>query len=447
MLSVPYALYAASGTQGPKGDKGDPGEIGPQGPTGPNGKNALIRTTPEAAGANCANGGIKIEAGLDADGNGQLADTEVNASQTKFICNGSSGDGISNGTSPGQMLYWNGTAWIPVNPGINGQALTFCNGIPIWGLCPDGLPTLSTGAIINGSFALNSGGNISSDGGSNITARGVCWSTNPNPTTALVTKTSDGTGIGSFNSYVSGLNPNTTYYVRAYASNLSGTSYGNQLSVQTSATGNVVDADGNYYQTLTFGSQEWMKENLKTSKYRNGNQIPTNLNDTDWQNTNSGAFALYNNDPTNNNTYGKLYNWYAVADPRGLCPAGWHVPTDHDWQLLTIFLDPKADTNQCCSNNAGGKMKSIGTNQASTGLWQEPNFGATNSCGFTGLPGGNRRSNSMYFDIFGSGDWWTSTEFSSTYPWLRNLNYFDSILSKRSHHLKQAGISVRCVKD
>ena len=91
MLSVPYALYAASGTQGPKGDKGEPGEIGPQGPTGPNGKNALIRTTPEAAGANCANGGVKIEAGLDADGNGQLADTEVNASQTKYLCNGSNG--------------------------------------------------------------------------------------------------------------------------------------------------------------------------------------------------------------------------------------------------------------------------------------------------------------------------------------------------------------------
>jgi uncharacterized protein (TIGR02145 family) len=431
LLSVPFALYSANGT------------TGPQGPAGPNGKNALIRTTPEAAGANCANGGVKIEAGLDSDGNGQLGDSEVNTAQTKFICNGSGGDGISNGTSPGQMLYWNGTAWIPINPGINGQALTFCNGVPIWGLCPDGLPTLSTVAIINGSFAISSGGNISSDGGSNIIARGVCWDTNPNPTIALITKTNDGAGIGSFNSSVSGLTPNTTYYVRAFASNLSGTSYGNQLSVQTGGTGTVVDVDGNSYQTLTYGSQEWMKENLKTSKYRNGDPIPTNLSDAAWLNTTSGAYAIYNNDAANNTTYGKLYNWYAVADPRGLCPTGWHAPSDAEWTTLENFLGG--------ANRAGGKMKSTGTIQVGTGLWQDPNAYASNSSGFTGLPGGLRLSNGSYYYIGNYGNWWSSSELSSTSAWPRLLNYNNGssqrIENNSAFNSKAGGFSVRCLRD
>jgi len=213
-----------------------------------------------------------------------------------------------------------------------------------------------------------------------------------------------------------------------------------------STGGTVTDIDGNVYNTVTIGSQVWMKENLKTSKYRNGDVIPTNLPDSTWQNTSSGAYAIYNNDAANNTIYGKFYNWYAVADPRGLCPAGWHVPTDHDWQLLTKYLDPAADTTQCCSNNAGGKMKSTGTIEAGTGLWYSPNQDATNSSGFNGLPGGGRDGNGTYYYVGGYGYWWSSTEYSSTLAWYRLLSY-GSGSSGRSNNAKTYGFSVRCLRD
>ena len=309
------------------------------------------------------------------------------------------------------------------------------------------LPTLSTtAASAISSTTATSGGNITSDGGGSITARGVCWSTSQNPTIALSTKTSDGTGSGSFTSSLTGLSPNTLCYVRAYATNAAGTAYGNQISFTTASSTNPVDADGNTYTTVTIGSQVWMKENLKTSKYRNGNPIATNLSNSQWQNTSSGAYAIYNNDAANNTTYGKLYNWYAVADPRGLCPAGWHVPTDHDWNLLTKYLDPAADTTcvNCSSSTiAGGKMKSTGTIEAGTGLWYFPNQDATNSSGFTGLPGGGRDINGTYGDVGGYGFWWSSTEYSST---LRSLLYNVGD-SYRYVNGKTGGESVRCLRD
>jgi uncharacterized protein (TIGR02145 family) len=201
---------------------------------------------------------------------------------------------------------------------------------------------------------------------------------------------------------------------------------------------NPVDADGNSYTTVTIGSQVWMKENLKTSKYRNGNPIPTNLSDADWQNTTIGAYAIYNNDVANNTTYGKLYNWYAVTDPRGLCPAGWHLPSDAEWTTLENFLGG--------ASVAGGKMKSTGTIEGGTGLWYSPNQDATNSSGFTGLPGGSRFFNGSYGSFGFYGFWWSSTEFSSTVAWNRNLDYFNGN-SGRSNDFKSNGLSVRCLRD
>jgi uncharacterized protein (TIGR02145 family) len=352
-----------------------------------------------------------------------------------------SGNGFPAGTAPGQMMYWNGSSWIAVNPGTNGQTLTFCNGVPIWGLCPDGLPQLTTSVPTAGSYIVNSGGNISSDGGSNIIARGVCWSTSENPTIALSTKTSDGTGLGTYRSIIEGLNLNTTYYVRAYASNLTGTSYGNQISFQTSPLGTVSDIDGNTYSTLIIGSQVWMKENLKVSKYRNGNPIPSNLDNPTWQNTTSGAYAIYNNDPANNTTYGKLFNWYAVADPRGLCPVGWHVPSDAEWTSMEDFLGGAAV--------AGGKMKSTGTIQDGSGLWQDPNTDATNSSGFLGLPGGSRFSfdGGDSFDNLGNyGFWWAGASSLSSFSDGRTIN-FSSAYSSRDYFEKNTGFSVRCLRD
>jgi uncharacterized protein (TIGR02145 family) len=208
----------------------------------------------------------------------------------------------------------------------------------------------------------------------------------------------------------------------------------------------VTDIDGNVYQTVRIGAQVWMKENLKVSKYRNGNSIPTGLTDSQWSVTSSGAFSVYNNDQTNNSIYGKLYNWYAVSDSRGLCPIGWHVPTDHDFNLLTKLIDKLADTtcNNCPgSTTAGGKLKSSGTIQSGNGLWNTPNTNASNESGFSGLPGGSGQP----FDGLGAaGRWWTSTENYTNSARVRYLG-FDGAGIQRNFNSKTFGFSVRCLKD
>jgi uncharacterized protein (TIGR02145 family) len=194
----------------------------------------------------------------------------------------------------------------------------------------------------------------------------------------------------------------------------------------------VTDIDGNFYPSIIINGQEWMQKNLAVSKYRNGDPIPTGLSDAAWGNLTSGAYAIYNNDSANNILYGKLYNWYAVNDSRGLCPTGWHVPSDDEWTTLETSLGG--------SSVAGGKMKSI------TG-WTSPNTGATNESGFTALPGGFRLAYGLsydYVDIYGYG--WTSTEVDSFYSWYRLLAYSDSSVYRYSIN-KQIGFSVRCVRD
>jgi uncharacterized protein (TIGR02145 family) len=277
---------------------------------------------------------------------------------------------------------------------------------------------------------VQSGGTISSDGGSVVTARGVCWSTSPGPTVALPTKTSNGSGTGSFSSNITGLNAGTTYYVRAYATNGVGTAYGNEVTFTTSNL--VVDVDGNTYDTVVIGTQVWMSKNLRVSKYRNGDPIPTNLSNSTWQNTTSGACTIYNNAVVNDSIYGKLYNWYAVADPRGLCPTGWHVPSDAEWTTLENFLGG--------SSVAGGKMKAVSS------LWTAPNTGATNSSGFTGLPGGCRNSSGSFINIGLFGYWLSSTQDSGIHAWSRNLGNA-GVSVNRSNFSKSFGFSVRCVRD
>jgi uncharacterized protein (TIGR02145 family) len=201
----------------------------------------------------------------------------------------------------------------------------------------------------------------------------------------------------------------------------------------------LADANGNTYATVTIGSQLWMKENLKTSKYRNGDPITTNLSDTAWALTTAGAYSINDNNPQNDTIYGKLYNWYAVADPRGLCPAGWHVPSDGEWTILENFLDG--------ASVAGGKMKSTGTIQAGTGLWYSPNTESTNSSGFTGLPGGFRNYVGGYFNVGFYASWWSSTEFF-TEALDRSLYYNDGGSSRNfDYRAKTAGFSVRCLRD
>ncbi|MFM8513541.1 MAG: FISUMP domain-containing protein, partial [Bacteroidota bacterium] len=305
------------------------------------------------------------------------------------------------------------------------------------------LPTATTTSATSiTSTGATTGGNVTADGGASVTARGVAYGTVQNPSTANST-TSDGTGTGAFTSTLSGLTASTLYYVRAYATNSVGTGYGSQESFTTSATpsftcgtSTVVDVDNNTYNTVQIGTQCWTQSNLKVSKYRNGDNIPTGLNNSDWQNTTSGAYAIYNNDPVNDGLYGKLYNHYAVTDSRGLCPTGWHVPSDGEWRTLTTFLGG--------STVAGGAMKSTVT-QPTPGGWTSPNIGATNSSGFTALPGGRRNGIGDFFDVVYYGYWWSSSVSSGSVARSRFLSYDNSVIILGDY--RTSGFSVRCCRD
>ena len=279
------------------------------------------------------------------------------------------------------------------------------------------------------------GGTIISDGGATVTARGVCWSTDQTPTVAD-NKTIDETGAGSFTSNITGLTAETTYYVRAYATNSAGTGYGSATSFTTEEalqTGTVTDIDGNTYQTVKIGDQWWTAENLKVTHYRNGDAIPNVTDNTEWSNLTTGAYCNYDNDDNNADTYGSLYNWYAVNDRRNIAPEGWHVPSDAEWQILIDYLGGEGV--------AGGKMKATGTT-----IWNSPNTGATNESGFSALPGGYRHDDEGYYNMCYDTYFWSSSGSSSRDAWYRNLDY-DYSGVYRNYDYKRYGFSVRCVRD
>jgi uncharacterized protein (TIGR02145 family) len=204
--------------------------------------------------------------------------------------------------------------------------------------------------------------------------------------------------------------------------------------------GTMTDQQGNVYRTIVIGTQEWMAENLKTSIYRNGDAIANVTDNVQWSSLTTGAWASYNNDSQFDCPYGKLYNWYAVADPRNVCPTGWHVPTDVEWNILIGYLDPSYNPGAfgIQSPIAGGMMKST------TG-WNAPNT-ASNESGFSGLPGGLRGSNGNFGSVGGNCRLWSSTETSATKAWSRNL-YFSNGQAERYIDNKPAGFSVRCLRD
>ena len=281
---------------------------------------------------------------------------------------------------------------------------------------------------------FNTGGTIRSDGGATINDKGVCWSTTQNPT-ILDSKKSIGSGSSTFSLNISGLTKLTTYYIRAYATNNIGISYGNQISVTTTDVdlSKVIDIDGNEYATIKIGNQLWMASNLKTTRYRNGDPIVNMTNYTVWVTLTSGAYCDYDNLTSNGTTYGHLYNWYAVNDSRNIAPTGWHIPTDAEWDVLVAFLGGPSV--------AGGKMKETGTSH-----WMPTNYGATNESGFTALPGGG--SNTQGWNINTYGYWWSSTEYNSTKAWFRYIYKDDTnIVRTYDNSSKTLGYSVRCIKD
>lgn len=196
----------------------------------------------------------------------------------------------------------------------------------------------------------------------------------------------------------------------------------------------VTDADGNVYHTITIGTQVWMVENLRTTKYRNGDPITHLTDDVQWVSTSDGAYCAYSNMATLGSTYGMLYNWYAVDDSRQIAPTGWHVPSDAEWTTLVDFLGGEA--------TAGGKMKETGEVH-----WASPNTGATNSSGFTALSGGFRANNGYCTGLSGFACFWTSTEnYPETSAWYRGL-YSESAEIGRNIDFEKNGFYVRCLKD
>ena len=281
-------------------------------------------------------------------------------------------------------------------------------------------------------------GIVISAGSSKLIDKGLCWGRSTSPTIKDSTvSTYLYPYLVAFELRIVGLNPETTYYVRAYATSEAGTSYGNELSFTTpldltGEKGTVTDADGNIYQTIGIGSQIWIAENLKTTKFNDGTSIPMVTDNTAWSLLFTPAYCWYNNDEiSNKNTYGALYNWYTVGTGK-LCPSGWHVPNISEWAILASYLGgPEV---------AGGKMKISGTE-----YWKSPNAGATNSSGFSAFPSGLRWSNGFEYLREGCA-FWSSTGDLSKSAWGQSLINFTVDLSNGTSSLID-GYSVRCIKD
>jgi len=307
------------------------------------------------------------------------------------------------------------------------------------------LPELTTKSITDiTSVSACSGGDIITDHGQEVTTEGVCWSTSTNPT-VTEEKTVISGSSNDFISCMSGLSANTTYYVRAYATSSNGTGYGNTVSFKTLAADEITDFEGNIYKTIQIGTQVWMSENLKATKFNDGTDITKVEGNSDWNTTITPAYCFYNNDESSNKeVYGAIYNFYAVASNK-LCPAGYHVAGDDEFKTLEMYLgmtSVQANSSDFRGTDEGGKMKENGYSH-----WNSPNTGATNSSGFTALPGGFRHVSGSFMELGTAAHYWTSTSYNSSQAWCRNLQYDKSTVKRTNYVNKIDGKSVRCIKD
>jgi uncharacterized protein (TIGR02145 family) len=295
-------------------------------------------------------------------------------------------------------------------------------------------PTVSTGTVsaISSSGATVAG-NVTDSGGSTVTQRGVCYSTVSNATSWNTTPNSSsgclGTsgGNGAFTISITGLSATVTYYAVAFAINSSGAAFGNQVVFTTlNPPASVTDISGNTYSTIQIGTQIWMGSNLKTNNYRNGDVIANVSGNSTWASLTSGAWAHYSNLSSNESSFGKLYNWYAVSDSRGLCPMGWRVPRDSDWDVLKSYLGA----------NEGDKLKS-------TSGWNE-NGNGSNSSGFNARPGGYRMNTGDFRNLGYTASFWSSNQFSGEDAYSWDLWYEESKITK-TLSTKNFGSSVRCI--
>jgi uncharacterized protein (TIGR02145 family) len=236
------------------------------------------------------------------------------------------------------------------------------------------------------------------------------------------------TGVSS-PKVVSGLTNGIKYTFAMSTMTVAGES-GLSTILSTTPASTVTDIDGNVYHTVTIGSQVWMVENLKTTKFNDGTAIPLVTDAATWGNITSPRYCWYNN---NSSTNSALYNWYAVR--AGIAPVGWHVPTDSEWSILTTYLGGE--------NLAGGKLK-----EAGLAHWDAPNTGATNETGFSAIPGGSREWNGPFLSLYSSGWWWTSSSSSDgSFAWDRYMAANDAAVHRNFSYNMGNGLSVRCIRD
>jgi len=284
------------------------------------------------------------------------------------------------------------------------------------------------------SNAVTISSEIISEGNEDITNRGICWNTQPFPTIDNNKKDGDVKDNTIF-CRTSELKPNTKYYARTFATNRIGIFYGDEIIFTTNNT--VTDQDGNIYNTVTIGTQVWMVENLKTTTYNDGLEIPFISKNSAWLNLKSAVYCWYDNSQKNKDSYGALYNWGAVNSGK-LCPSGWHVPTDAEWTILT--------------DNLGGKSIAAGLlKEAETPVTFADKI-ATNYSGFSALPSGSAGVGTPTFLGIGNrGIWWTSTIDTNEYNIYWSMYFDGSTIIDRNGFLSRTnllnGLSVRCIKD
>jgi len=308
-------------------------------------------------------------------------------------------------------------------------------------------PTVITTAIHNiTQTTAQCGGEVTDDGGEDIKMRGICWSTVPNPTIAD-SYTDNGLGLGLFVGDLTGLDPGTTYYVRAYATNTIGTSYGEELSFDTqwpqSGVFNDPREGGHEYDWVRMGEQIWMADNLAyLPEVSSGISSATNPI--------YYVYEYYGTDVNdakasdNYKTYGALYNWPAAIDA---CPDGWHLPSDDEWKQLEMFLG----MSQGDADNTGLRGTDIGSILAQYSfIWEDgalennPSFGESD---FTALPGGQIHwSYASHVDEGMEGYWWSNSSYDEDMSWFRSINY-DNTGVNRDYNRKSTGYSIRCIKD
>ena len=309
----------------------------------------------------------------------------------------------------------------------------------------------TTSVYVGATTSASANGSVSSSGGGTITERGFCYSTSSGPTIDDDTARA-GSGTGSFQRVINGLSIGTTYYIKAYAIIKGAVYYGNQLSFTTLSLGmpspgigTVNDIDGNTYNTITLGTQVWMVENLKTTHFRDGTEIPNITDNAPWSYNSTSttpAYCDYNNTPANSDVYGRLYNLFALKDSRGIAPAGWHVPIYSEWNTLFNYLGGW--------EIAAGRMKETGYSH-----WLSPNTGADNSSGFTGLGTGDRAwsSNGTFCCQLSRASFWSSSSsFSSGSAslFVAYLNYNKESTSMTVGGIgggQNFGFAIRCIKD